>query len=78
MRLILDNWKTTANGLVSAVIAVCLALMALQSPLITPKVGMWLVIVLAVARALVGVLQTDAGTVTAAVKQAQATQPKGN
>lgn len=74
----LQNWKTSLSGILSAVMAVCLALMATGSPLITPKVGMWLVVILAAAKAIVGVIQKDAGTASAAVAQTKATLGKGN
>jgi hypothetical protein len=48
------NWKTTAQGLLGAAIAVILAVMVLP-PGVKP-----LVIVLAALRALVGFLQKDA------------------
>ena len=53
------NWKTTANGLLSAGVAVVIAWMAL------PAGSRRLVYALAALRALVGFTQTDAGTTLA-------------
>jgi hypothetical protein len=56
---LLANWRTTLNGLLSAAIAVIVAVFALPAGLKVP------VYVLAGLRALVGFLQHDAGVTVA-------------
>ena len=56
---LLANWKTTAQGLLGAAVAVIVAVVAL------PPGARVVVYVLAGLRALVGFLQKDAGTILA-------------
>lgn len=61
------HWKSTVNGFLGLFITVGLALQLLNSPLISTKVNLGITLGLAVARAIIGYIQKDAGTVVADV-----------
>ena len=60
--------KTTLNGILALLIAISLALLASGSPLIGTQATLWLTLILAVLRAVVGFLQTDAPEVPTSTK----------
>ena len=56
----MNNWKTTAQGVLSLLICVCVALVGTQSTFITPTVASIIALVLGVSKAVLGWLQNDA------------------
>ena len=63
---VLTHWKSTANGVLALFITIGVTMMATNSPLLTPRVTLWITMGLAVARAVVGLLSKDAGALTQA------------
>ncbi len=62
-----SSWKTTANGILGLFITVGAVLLATNTPILNQRLTAELTVAMAVARAVVGMLQKDAGTTVAVV-----------
>jgi hypothetical protein len=70
---IVTGWKTTANGLLALGITIILALQASGAAVMSTKTAAYLSIGLAVCRAMVGLIEQDAGKVPAITPEGKVT-----